>query len=141
MNEKEFWFNAVGVVLVFILSFAIGGVIAGCATRPTTTGDESLVENRIIAAVNAERNRWATDLSRELTEEVGEIDRRTGAVAGGLQQVEFAAREYRQLTLRTIDQLQKLADEVRTGIRVDDTPDSDTGSVDRRQSAEGYCRI
>ena len=105
-NRKAFWGVAwvIGVMAVISLSG-----FTGCRSSQAAR-DESLVESRILVAVNAERNRWLEEFSRELgnrmAEGLREVDRRVDAVEGGLQQVAAAAREYRQFVLGIIDGLQ-----------------------------------
>lgn len=98
MREK------IAFILIFIVLCISSGAVS-CVSRPAVTGDESLVESRIIAAINAERNRWTQELSQQLTDGLSEVDRRVGTVEGGLQQIATAAREYRQFVLEIISRL------------------------------------
>jgi len=91
---------AIGVIILLGTIFVLCSI--GCKSGPVA-GDESLVEARIINAVNAERNRWTKELSQHLTDGLGEIDQRVDAVGGNFEQVVFAAREYRQFILTTLD--------------------------------------
>ena len=79
----------------------------GCATNKGA-GDESLVESRIITAVNAERIRWAAELGQELNIGLREVDGKINDVGSGLEQIATASREYREFVLKIIDRLQQL---------------------------------
>ena len=97
-------------LLAFIFIAFAGATLTGCRTTPTA-GMESLVEARIIAAINAERNRWATELSQQIGDGLRELDSNIDAVEGGLQQVAFAAREYRRFVLELMERLLETANE------------------------------
>lgn len=87
-----------------LIGVCITMLIGGCYTTKGA-GDESLVQARISAAVNAERNRWTAELSKQLTDGLTEIDRRVNSVNGNLEQVRTAATEYRRFVLEVIDRL------------------------------------
>ena len=99
MNER------IKSLIVICLCFAIFCTITGCRSV-AVVGDESLVESRILVAVNAERNKWTESLSQQLRDGLRAVDSRIDAVEGGLQQVVIAAREYRQFVLQIIRGLQ-----------------------------------
>jgi len=94
-------------VVIFVICTS-----TGCKSTPVP-GDESLVEARIIAAVNAERTRWVASLNQYIRDGLRDADARVDAVEGGLQQVTAAAREYRAFVLDLIDRLQHIEDQGR----------------------------
>jgi hypothetical protein len=106
VNEK------ITAVIASIALLVIITCASGCRSAPIA-GDESLVEARILAAVNAERNRWTEGLAQQLNQGLREIDGRVDAIEGGLQQVAAAAREYREFVLSIIDGLSKPESESR----------------------------
>ena len=112
-NVEKIWWIIIAIILIWI---------AGCKSISTRAGDESLVESRIITAVNAERNRWTQELSKRLTDGLQQVDARIDAVEGGLQQVTIAAREYRQFVLELIDSLHQSEGTIQDGI-------SDNGNI------------
>ena len=118
-------------IFIFIIGFIAVVIFActGCQSAPTT-GDESLVESRIITAVNAERLRGAQEISQQLTSGLREVEQRIDSVEGGLQQVTIAAREYRQFVLNIIDKLQQSESELSDGFKVDMETDLDSGDMD-----------
>ena len=112
---------------IIILTFALCIIFicfAGCRTTQTA-GDESLVQARIQHAIDAERNRWITELSRTITGGLAEADQRVGAIADGQRASIEAAREYRSLVLATLDKLQQLENEISRSM--EDDVDSDMG--------------
>ena len=114
----------IGAALIVML------IADGCKSTEAA-GDGSVVESRILAARLDERSRIAAELSKELREDLQQIDAGVDAIAGAGQRVEYAVREYRQLHLKTLDRLQQLEDSVREGVLVDVTSNKDTGGVDR----------
>jgi len=101
---REILFCALIGIIVF------SGTISGCRSV-TPAGDESLVEARILTAVNAERARWTEELSQRIGDGLRQVDQRVNAVEGGLQQVAVAAGEYRKFVLELIDSLQHVEGE------------------------------
>ena len=97
----------INLIVIFIALILLLISISGCRTTPVA-GDESLVQARIQHAVDAERNRWITGLSQQITDGLGEADRRIAAIADGQRATFEAAREYRLLVLAIIDRLQHL---------------------------------
>lgn len=117
-----------GIILGFTILFVVS-MLSNCATV-RGTGNESLVEARIIAAVDAERNRWARELSEQLTAEIGEINRRVNSIAGGQEQTLAIAREYRQLFQRTIQRLRELEIGLPDAVESGKGSNLGTGSLD-----------
>ena len=92
--------------VILIVNLIVCSLLFANCAYTQRAGDESLVESRIIAAVNAERNRWIAELGQKLRDGLGEVDRRVDSVESGLQQIAVAAREYREFVLSIIDGLQ-----------------------------------
>ena len=128
MNEYEKTCKFIYLIIVALIIMCLAD---GCAASPAGR-DDSVVEGRILAARLDERNRIAQELSADLRENLRQIDNGVDAIAGAGQRVEYAIREYRQLTLYAIDRLYELANEVPTGVRVDVETDNNAGGVDRR---------
>jgi len=96
---KKLWFLLpIGCLFGLVLLLSQCACIKG-------TGSESLEQARILAAVNAERNRWTKELSQQLTTGLSEVDRRVDAVSDNFQRVALAAREYRSFVLTVIERL------------------------------------
>lgn len=102
-------------ILVVYVAICFLFVLSGCATA-ANTGDEQLVQSRISAAVRAERDRWTTELSRQLQAGLEQIDDKVGRVSGAVEQLRTAVVEYRQLFLSVIDSLQSAEDGVSTSV-------------------------
>ena len=104
MNEfySKVFVCVIGVIVVLLLAGA-----GSCTTQSAIyAGSEELLQSRISAAVRAERDRWTTELSQNLTDGLREIDERVGRVGGAVEQLRVAVGEYRGLFLRTINSLQ-----------------------------------
>lgn len=124
---------------IFIMFFLIVCLVT-CRSGPANPGDGSLDESRIIAAVNAERNRWITGLSQQLTDGFNEIEGRINSVEGGLQQVAVAAREYRGFVLDLIDRVQQLESQIPGNLQENGSIDNSVGYLDSSENSKDYSR-
>lgn len=105
-KKKSFSFFCIPFIIFSVFIFLWN---TSCVSgRFKDAGSESLVEARIVNAVNAERNKWNSELSAYVTDGIREIDERIDLIEGEVQQVIFAAGEYRRFVISIIDGLQQV---------------------------------
>lgn len=92
--------------MLAIVAFVLVCLFTGCESAPAPR-DQSLDEARIKLAVDAERNRWAAELSETITSRLREADSRIENISDRQRAALEAARSYRQLVLVIIEKLQR----------------------------------
>ena len=107
-NHKGVKMNAKIKIVIFIFCFIdFAFNFTGCVTTPAD-GIESLVESRLINERDRIRSEFAQELAGWLTEDLGRIITTVNSIGDGQAALRRAVEEYRELFLRTLDQLQQL---------------------------------